>query len=95
MLSMAALGCGILIGFATAALAAPVYWRLLATWPLRPGRTTRRLLAAQRRFLVRTGHHPYLVACLEAIERAQDPAAISAAQARLRWYCVIRLNSRS
>ncbi len=91
MFTLAAVGCGILLGFTTAQLAAPLYWRLLAAWPFGPGRLTRWLLALQRRLLVATGHHPYLVACVEALERAPDREAMSAARARARlWYALRR-----
>ncbi len=94
MLAVVAVGCGIILGLAAAELAARLYWRLLTAWPFGHGRLTRLFLRAQRGLLARTGHHPYLVDSLEALERAADPAALTAAQARLRWWCAIRIARR-
>ncbi len=90
MLAVVAMGCGVVLGLAGAELAAPFYWRLLAACPLAPGRLMRLFWGIQRAFLSRTGHHPYLIACFEALEQAADAAAVTAAQSRLRWWCMVR-----
>ena len=95
MLSVVALGCGLIMGLAGAQLAAPLYWRVLASRSLGTGRATRLLLRAQRHMLARAGHHPYLVSCFEALEQAEDTASRDAAQARLRWWCAVRKASES
>lgn len=94
MHSIAALGCGILAGFVFAGMVAPLGWRLLATCPLPRGRAARLLFRAQSRLRARVGHHPYAIACLEALADAPDAAAHRAAQARLKWWCAVRLSAR-
>jgi hypothetical protein len=94
MLAAVAVGCGICLGLVAAELAAPLYWRVLTAWPFGHGRLARLFLRAQRGVLARTGHHPYLVDSLEALERAADPAALIAAQARLRWWRALRVARR-
>ena len=90
MVALVAIGAGILLGFLATERAMPVYWRLLGAQALPRGRLTRLWLRAQRALLGRAGHHPYLLACLEALEQAPDPSAAAAARARLRWWCAVR-----
>jgi hypothetical protein len=90
MLSVVAVGCGVVLGLAGAHLAAPLYWQLLARCPLGGGRLARSFWRLKRGLLARAGYHPYLVDCLEALARAPDAEARAVAQARLRWWCALR-----
>jgi hypothetical protein len=89
MLSVVAVGCGVVLGLAGAHLAAPLYWQVLARYPLGGGRLLRLFWRLQRALLAGAGHHPYLVGCFEALERAPDAEARAAARARLRWWCAM------
>lgn len=93
MLTGVAVGCGVILGVAGAELAGPLYWRVLAAWPL-GGPLARLFWRLQRALLAGAGHHPYLVGCFEALAQAPDAAAVGAAQARLRWWCAVRLRNR-
>ena len=95
MLAVVAVGYGLILGLAAAEVVGPLYWRLLATWPLGTGRWTRSFLGAQRRLLTWVGHHPYLVDCVAGLARASDPAARASARARLQWWCAVRRAARS
>ena len=90
MRELIAVGCGILLGVVGLELTSPLYWRLLASRALPAGRLTRGWLRVQRNLLARAGHHPYLVASLEALAAATDTAALDAARARLRWWAAVR-----
>jgi heme oxygenase len=94
MLSVVAVGCGLVLGLAGAHLAAPFYWKALARYPLGAGRPARLFWRVQRVLLARAGYHRYLVECLEALERAPDAEAQAAARARLNWWCALRKTAR-
>jgi hypothetical protein len=90
MLSVVAVGCGVVLGLAGAHLAAPLYWQLLVRYPPGGSRLARVFWRSKRALLARAGYHRYLVDCLEALARAADAEARAAAQARLRWWCAVR-----
>jgi|RhiMetdeSRZDD1v2_1073273.scaffolds.fasta_scaffold22957_8 hypothetical protein len=90
MLAVVAMGCGVVLGLAGAELAAPFYWRLITACRLAPGPLARLFWRIQRTLLRHAGHHPYVVGCFEALEHAADPAAVTAALARLRWWSAVR-----
>jgi hypothetical protein len=90
MLEVVGIGCGIVLGFVGTGLAAALYWRLLISGVVPANGLTRPVLRAQRALLARTGHHAYLVSCLEALASAPDAAALHAARGRLAWWCRVR-----
>jgi hypothetical protein len=89
MLSVVAVGCGLVLGLAGAHLAAPLYWRLLVRFPPGGGPLARWFWRSKRTLLARAGYHRYLVECLEALAQAADAEARAAAHARLRWWCAV------
>jgi len=90
MLSVVAVGCGMVVGLAGAHLALPLYWQWLARYPMGGGPVARLFWRVQRVLLARAGYPRYLVDCFEAFERASSPEARDAARARLRWWCAMR-----
>ena len=90
MLSVVAVGCGVVLGLAGAHLAAPLYWQLLVRYPPGGGRLARFFWRFKRGLLARAGCHRYLVDCLDALEQAADAEARAVAEARLRWWCALR-----